>query len=247
MTDFIDRFASLLDSLEVIDLSQTFEENMSRNSRLVPFMSSKTHSIENDGFYQQTLTLCEHVGTHADAPAHTGSLKKNETIDHVPVNRLLGKASVYHLDRFDPRPGELLSVRHLMELEKTTGVSTSKGDIVLLHYGWDRFWKAGKGWNEYADNCPGLDESAVRYLYEKDVIAVGSDTATCDFAVKNGQIVGKSWGHDELWLPNGILIVECLCNLHLLPSNCFFAALPLKIKEGSGSPLRAVAFIPKNA
>jgi kynurenine formamidase len=43
------------------------------------------------------------------------------------------------------------------------------------------------------------------------------------------------------WLPNGILILECVANLDRLPNRVFFAALPLPIANGSGSPLRPIA------
>jgi len=57
-----------------------------------------------------------------------------------------------------------------------------------------------------------------------------------------GGVLGDAPGHERHWLPNGILILECVARLELLPRSCFLFAAPLPIANGSGSPLRPVAF-----
>ena len=52
----------------------------------------------------------------------------------------------------------------------------------------------------------------------------------------------ETTGHTTHWLPNGILIIEMLTNLDKLSPRSRFVATPLKIKEGSGSPIRPLAF-----
>jgi kynurenine formamidase len=52
---------------------------------------------------------------------------------------------------------------------------------------------------------------------------------------------GDDPGHSRWWLPNGILILECVANLEKVPGQCFLMAVPLSIQNGSGSPLRPVA------
>jgi arylformamidase len=68
---------------------------------------------------------------------------------------------------------------------------------------------------------------------------VASDTAACDNAVVEGEI-GAGHGHSHWFLPRGILIVEGLRGLAKLPPTGLFVALPLKIKGGTGSPLRVL-------
>jgi kynurenine formamidase len=118
------------------------------------------------------------------------------------------------------------------------------GDIAIFNFGWlKRHWRKDALWTIYAKNSPGLTEPAVKMLYERGIKALGSDLIACDQAIKDG-VPEKSWAHEEYMLPNGIPLLEELANLEALPARCFFMALPLKIKDGSGSPLRAVALVP---
>lgn len=88
-----------------------------------------------------------------------------------------------------------------------------------------------------------MSEAAVRLLAERQVRAVGTDTIAGEAPMRDGQFTHQA-GHDRYWLPAGILILECLANMEQLPPTCFFAALPLRIRGGSGSPVRALAFVP---
>ena len=114
----------------------------------------------------------------------------------------------------------------------------------MLNFGWQKYWKTGKSGKFYAQNAPGLDESAAKLLVERGIKAIGSDTIACDQAIKDGVAV-KSFIHDVYGLPNDILIMEELMNLDMLPPRVYFMAFPLKIWRGSGSPIRAVALVPK--
>lgn len=55
----------------------------------------------------------------------------------------------------------------------------------------------------------------------------------------------ESYAHHMCWLPNYILIIEELRNLDQLPEECHFVATPLKIKNGSGSPIRPFSLVPR--
>lgn len=74
--------------------------------------------------------------------------------------------------------------------------------------------------------------------------AVGSDDPTCDMGWVDAEPTA-AFGHLEYFLPKDIYILENLENLGGLPPVVYFAALPLKIDNGTGSPLRPVAFVPK--
>ena len=79
------------------------------------------------------------------------------------------------------------------------------------------------------------------YFKDRGIRAIGCDTVACDMAVVDG--VGlDTTGHTHHWLPNAILIIEMLTNLDQLSLRSLFVATPLKIKEGSGSPIRPLAF-----
>lgn len=74
---------------------------------------------------------------------------------------------------------------------------------------------------------------------EKKVKAVGTDALAID------AFTTTDYPAHRTLLSRGILVIENLNNLGSLPPFSYFMALPLKIKGGSGSPIRAVAFKPK--
>ena len=130
-----------------------------------------------------------------------------------------------------------------------------KDEIILLQYGWDNRWitkddKLNKPKKyEYLNNFPGLSEEAATYLAKKKIKLIGTDTPTVDSisAFLDAQNLGTTEpSHIKLLKEHNIPILEGLKNLHKLPSNgAYLFTLPLNIKHGSGSPVRAVAFIPK--
>ena len=119
--------------------------------------------------------------------------------------------------------------------------ATSRHDITILSL-------TGKNWKWYSMNEPGLSEDASELLLSRNIKAIGSDTVACGTALKDGKTNPDApppnycWIHNNL-LPKDILIIECLANMEQVPNACFFMALPLKIKSGSGSPIRPVAVV----
>jgi kynurenine formamidase len=108
----------------------------------------------------------------------------------------------------------------------------------LIHYGWGHRWATGPEGRRFLEDWPGLSGEAAEYLVERGVSLVGCDTVSVDATVS-----GENPAHYAL-LGNEVCIVENLKNLERLPPFCLSLALPLKIKGGSGSPVRAVALVP---
>ena len=202
---------------------------------------ARTH--ERDGYFLQSLSLGEHVGSHVDAPAHAVAALHDRTIDLYPVDRFVAPYVKYDLGRHAPGPGDLVSRATLQEVEGRDGFEPEAGDIAIVQFGWDRHFRPES--NDEAErlwwirNAPGLAEDACTYLAGRGVIGVGSDTATCDAAVVDGEIT-SAVGHDHVFLPNEILLFEGLIGLGAAPAQGVFLGLPLRIRGGSGSPIRAV-------
>jgi arylformamidase len=91
-------------------------------------------------------------------------------------------------------------------------------------------------------NEPGFAEDLCAWLADRRVRAVGTDTAACDVAVRDGKVL-SAYGHRQYFLPNDILIIEGLRRLAEVPPEFHFIALPLRLHGGSGSPLRAIAVV----
>jgi len=139
--------------------------------------------------------------------------------------------------------GETLSAADIEAWEQEHGEIRS-GDIVLINFGWlVRHWRTDARARHYVTNQPGLDESAVRYLYGRGVKVLGSDNTNVETPIKDGVMLNPDFAHTRYFLPNGLPLIESLANLELLPARCYFIALPLKIKGGSGSPIRPIAIV----
>jgi kynurenine formamidase len=202
---------------------------------------ARTHA--RDGYFLQRLSLGEHVGAHVDAPAHAVAAMTDRTIDRYPVTRFIAPYVKYDLSHYEPGAGELVTRAMLEEVEARDAVQPRPGDVAIVQFGWDRHFEPNatdaveRLW--WVRNAPGLAEDACAHLVALGVAAVGSDTATCDAAVVDGRITSDI-GHTRAFLPAEILIFECLVGLSAAPATGIFVGLPLRIRGGSGSPIRAV-------
>ena len=186
----------------------------------------------------------EHTASHVDAPAHMIPSMMDSTIDTCPVDALFGPAIKYDMWKISQDAGAQITEGQILSLEEQMGDRARQGDIVLMNFNWERHWRTDHNWKYFAMNEPGLAEDAVAMFTKRGVKAVGSDTIACDVPIKDG-VELEGFGHRIYWLPTGILIIEMLKNLPILPTRCYFIALPLKLKRGSGSPVRPVAIVPR--
>ena len=237
----VDDLNSLIGSMRIVDLAPRLERGMPRWPTHPHFMLDPTMTHAHDGYYCQSLVLPEHLGCHCDMPAHTVAGMMDATVDLLPVNRFLAPAVVYDFTALDLQAGELLDAPHVERMEAETGVKAAEGEIALVNFGWlKRHWRTDHMAQWYARNSPGMTEAAVELFASRKLRAVGADTIACEISIVDGK-AGASPGHRKHWLPNGILILECVANLEKVAKRIFFAALPLPIANGSGSPLRPVA------
>jgi arylformamidase len=242
----IDALVAALDGLEAVDLSPTLRSNMPRFFAHPEFhIIDDARLIERDQYRLQTLVLPEHVGPHMDVPAHVVAERPEATVDTVAPTALWGRAVVVDVSDRDWQAGQLLGLDDLMRVAADSGATIREGDVVLVNFGWNRHLRdggAGVAW--WSSNAPGFTEDLCRELHDLGVRAVGSDDPTCDMAWVESEPTA-AFGHLEYFLPRDIYILENLESLGGLPPVVYFAALPLKIANGTGSPLRPGAFVPK--
>ena len=205
----------------------------------------RTH--DRDGYFLQHLALGEHVGSHVDAPAHAVSRLSDRTIDRFPVDRFIAPYVKFDLSALGLGPGDLVGAAQLAEAARRDRLALRPGDIAIVQFGWDIHLHPEsddadeRGW--WIRNAPGLDSDACEFLADLKVVGVGSDTATCDCAVVDG-VITSDVGHSRWFLPNEILLFEGLVGLGRAPATGLFIGLPLRIRGGSGSPIRAVLVAP---
>ncbi len=203
----------------------------------------------DSGFYYTAYQYCaaEHGGTHLDAPIHFAEGKK--TIDQLSISQLVGPAAVIDVSdkALDDRDYQV-SAADFQAWEKTHG-KLPDGSIVLLRTGSGKFWPDRETYMGTAElgpaavaklHFPGLAPDAATWLVEnRKIKALGLDTPSIDY----GQ--STLFESHQILFKENIPGFENVANLEKLPeTGAFIIALPMKIKDGSGGPLRIVAFLP---
>jgi kynurenine formamidase len=205
------------------------------------------HGRTDKGFFYAANRFCsaEHGGTHLDAPIHF--FEGRRTADEIPVEQLVGAGVRVDVSaRCAQDRDHRITVADLVAFEIRNG-RIPAGTIVLLQTGWAARWSdraaylgtARTGAAAVAElHFPGLHPDAARYLVrERNVKAVGIDTASIDHGPST-----LFESHVVLTEAN-VPVFENVASLDGLPEKGFVvAALPMKIKGGSGGPLRIVAW-----
>lgn len=233
----------------IVDLSYPFD------SATVYWPTAETFHLEKDfegtteqGYYYSAYrySAAEHGGTHIDAPVHFA--KGRTTVDRIPLEQLMGPAIVVDVIRqCEKNPDYLVSETDFKNWERRNG-KIAAGTIVLLRTGFGKFYPDRKrylgtdqrGAAAVANlHFPGLHPDAARWLTQnRKVKAIGLDTASIDY----GQ--SKLFESHRLLFAKDIPAFENVANLDKLPARGFSViALPMKIKGGSGGPLRIIAVI----
>ncbi len=242
---------SFLGEGEWIDLTHEFSENTPYWPTADGFtLEVDYHGMTEGGWFyaSNTFRTSEHGGTHLDAPIHFAEGKM--TTDEIPIEKLVGPAAVIDVKtKALSNPDYLVTIADLVAWEELHGTIPEKA-VLLLHTGYDRFWPDRvkyMGTDERGAQAvaklhfPGLDPEAARWLTEnRRVGAVGLDTPSIDF----GQ--SSDFMSHRILFEHNIPVFENVARLSRLPAlGSFVIALPMKIKGGSGGPLRIVAFVPE--
>ena len=187
------------------------------------------------GFSYETrgLLICDHGPTHIDSVSHLSRDPKAESIDQLSLEKCITPAVCIDVSDIE-RKTQFGRKKIEDELAKY-GQEIRQGDTVLFytaHY--DRFY----GQSEYMTDYPGLDREATEYIIDQGAVNFGVDSPSPDMWYD------KTYPCHTVCGERGITHVENLCNLDKLIGKRFtFIALPLKIRDGTGSPLRAVAVL----
>jgi kynurenine formamidase len=201
-------------------------------------------------WYWNTLRMGEHTGTHFDAPVHwiTGKDLPDNACDTIPASRFIGPACVIDVTAdVDRNEDFLLMPDRVLEWEKAHGAIPAKS-WVLLRTGWSRRTDAASFLNVRADgpHHPGFHAStSVMLARERDVLGVGVETIGTD-AGQAGTFDPPFPNH-SIMHGAGKFGLASLRNLDQLPpTGAIVIAAPLKILNGSGSPLRVLAIAPSS-
>jgi len=258
---------SLTAGARLVDLSQPWFVGMPHHPAHPPFLFSlvKKHGdfVGPGGVSSaaESIGLGGHVGTHIDALCHFscgGNLHGGARASE--IQSYGGGMGALTVDTVEPivRRGVLLDIAALhgnqplaVDLEITPemldqavaqqAVEIAAGDVVLLRTGWAQFWEDAPRFISEVRG-PGPSLAGARWLSSRKVFAGGSDTVAFEKVPNAAMPV-----HVHLLVESGIHIIECL-NLEALAAQklyeFLFVASPLKIRGGTGSPMRPFALIP---
>ena len=214
--------------MKIIDLTLTVSDEIptfpgSPQPSFIPW-----ENVKEDGYNLELLFLSTHAGTHMDAPYHF--LEKGAKIHEISLKKLVSEAV---LIKSKKKGGESITKIDIQKFEKKHGKIVSFSSVIF-YTGWQRNLQK----KYYFTKNPGLSVSAAKYLASKKINLVGIDSPSID--------LGKDskFSVHQIFAKKGILIVENLANLEKIKSPKFhLVVLPLKLKNATGSPVRAIAFV----
>ena len=241
--------AAVFSAGAVVDLTYAFDNETIYWPTAEGFvLTEDAKGLQEGGYYYEanSFSAAEHGGTHLDAPIHFA--ENRWTADEIPLERLIGPALVVDVaEQAAGKADYLVSVADFERWEQAHGTMPD-GVIVLLRTGYGPFWPDRQRYMGTAErgadavpklHFPGLDPDAARWLVENRAIhAIGLDTPSIDY----GQ--SSLFESHQILFEANIPAFENLARLDRLPPEGFtVVALPMKIKGGSGGPLRIIAIL----
>ncbi len=232
-----------------IDLTHNFDENTIFWPTAEKFMLETVfEGATEKGYYYSAYQFCaaEHGGTHLDAPIHFSEGK--QAVEEIPLDNLIGSAVVIDVsEKALPNPDYQFSVADIEAWEAENG-QIPDGSILLIRTGYGQFWPDAVkylGTDERGEEAvpklhfPGIHPEAARWIVEnRKIKAVGLDTPSIDY----GQ--SSLFESHQILYEQNIPGFENVANLDQLPATgSHIIALPMKIKGGSGGPLRIIAWL----
>lgn len=209
---------------KIFDLSVSLKSGMPAWPSSDQIRIDPVGTVLKDGYTAESMSIPSHTGTHVDAPAHF--VNEAMTVDEIPLDTLIG-------------PGYCIR-------PKFSGNEINAGDfakvwspeydnkIILINTGWDRKRAFSR---EFQYEFPGLGEDAIQFFTEHMVKVIGIDTLGIE-----------PYSHSDFRVHKGLLaleipFIEDLAGLDQLEEGKEYlvAALPLKIRKGSGCMARVVA------
>ena len=192
------------------------------------------------------ISMSEHTGTHFDAPAHwiSGRNLPNASVDEIDVKNYIGPICVIDCSDGANRNDDFeLTVDIIKDWEAIHG-TIPPNTWVFMRTDWSK--RTGMEYlnmKEDGPHSPGPTPEAVRFLVEeRDIRGFGVETVGTD-AGQGAHYIPPYPAHFYLH-GAGKFGLQCLCNLDQLPATgAVLMAAPLKIKNGTGSPLRVLALV----
>ena len=243
--------------IEVIDLTHPLAPDFPtivlppEFGQCAPFRMEEISRYDERGpaWYWNNFSCGEHTGTHFDAPIHwiSGKDLPNNAVDTIPAAHFVGPAFVLDCSKESTKDADfLLTKKFILEWEKRHARITPRS-WVLMRTDWSKRTDpaAFQNYDETGQHTPGPDVDAVRFLVEeRDIVGFGTESIGTDAG--QAYHLRPPYPCHSLMHGSGRYGLQCLANLDRLPpTGAVILAAPLKIQQGSGSPLRVLALMEK--
>ncbi len=223
--------------IEIVDLGHEFYHAMANIGGAAvafwptsSFAGSERMSGGKVSMESRMMLLPEHCGTHLDVPRHC--LRDGEDVAQVPLEKLVLPGHL--LDLSAKGKGEAVSVDDLKAAEEKSGQSIGPGTALLCWCDVDDDW----GKPGFTTERPYFPVTTAEWLVERDITLFGTDLIGMDDPAE------WWWPTHRVWLEAGICMIQQMCNLGALRGKEFIlVAAPLKMRDGTGCPLRPIALV----
>ena len=227
--------------------------DFARNTPRVEIHKISEYDADGPFFAWNWMVLGEHSGTHFDAPHHWISGKDFEDgyTDTLDVQRLVAPVNVIDCSAEAAEdPDFLLTAERVKAWEAEHG-GINPGEWVAMRTDWDKrshdgdlFLNESPDPHEDGSHSPGPTTECIDYLLSKGIVGWGAQCVGTDAGMA-GKFSPPYPAHNFLHRDNCFGLAS-LANLDQLPpKGAVLVAAPLKIKRGTGSPIRALALVPR--
>ena len=237
-----------VDETKLVDLTYALDElNVfwPSNKTFTREKSSWGKTAQGYWYASAEFSMSEHGGTHIDAPIHFA--EGRQAVDEIPLHRLVAPAVV-----IDVRPAVAqnrdyrLSRQDLDQWESRHG-AIQHGAVVLMLTGWGQGWPDKSRYLGTATpsdpktlHFPGFSREAAEFLVkERHIDGIGIDTPSIDYGPSQDFIVHQIINGANCYGLENVAHLE-----KLPPKGAILIALPIKIKGGTGGPVRIIGILP---
>ena len=225
----------------LVDLSQEIFEGapvfpghpQTKITTVDTFEQTRPRFTEDYGYTTEKIDMSTHGTTHVDSISHIDPSPGAPSIDQIPLEWLYTEAIC--LDLSDQPSKTYFTVSMIEDALGKDGLDIRPGDTVLINSGhYERCWGKPSWLTEY----PGLTREAATHIFASGALNIGQDAPSIDC------VLTTSFPAHQVCREMQRLNTENLANLRPVTGKRFrFIALPLKIRGGSGSPVRAIAVL----
>jgi kynurenine formamidase len=245
-------------SIRVVDLTHTLDPDFPviilppEFGQCARFRMEEISAYDHRGpaWKWHNISMSEHTGTHFDAPSHwiSGKDVPNGAVDEIDPAQFVGPVVVIDCSEGTAKDDDFELTPEVIEAWEAEHGAIPADAWVLMRTDWSK--RRGEAYLNMADDgphSPGPTPQAIRLLVEgRNIRGFGTETVGTDAG--QGMHYTPPYPAHFILHGAGKLGLQCLCNLDQLPATgAVLMAAPLKIKGGTGSPLRVLALVEDKA